>query len=316
MKCVVTGAAGFIGSHVVDRLLEQGHEVVGVDNFDDFYDPAIKWNNLKGALEHSSFRLVEADIRDQDAMDDAFAGADTVLHFAAKAGVRPSIEDPRGYQDVNVGGTVSVLEACRHNGVKNVIFASSSSVYGNNQKTPFTESDPVDHPISPYAASKKAAELMCHTWHALWGLDITCLRYFTVYGPRQRPDLAIHKFARLGMQGKAVPFFGDGSMARDYTYFGDIVDGTMAALNTNSGAGYRIINLGSDLPIRLDSLVDAIGKAVGVEIEKDVMPAPAGDVDITWADLSMAKKELGYTPRMPLDEGLKRFVSWLMNRKA
>lgn len=312
MKCVVTGAAGFIGSHVVDRLLGEGHEVVGIDNFDDFYDPAVKRDNLRGALEQDAFKLSEEDIRDQAAMDNAVSGADAVLHFAAKAGVRPSLEDPRAYQDVNVGGTVSVLEACRHQGVKSVIFASSSSVYGNNKKTPFSESDPVDHPISPYAASKKAAELMCHTWHALWGMDITCLRYFTVYGPRQRPDLAIHKFVRLVMQGKAVPFFGDGSMARDYTYIDDIVDGTMAALNNNPGAGYRIINLGSDRPIRLDALVQAVGKAVGADIIKDEHPVPAGDVKMTWADLGLAEKQLDYKPSMQLGAGLRRFVSWLM----
>jgi UDP-glucuronate 4-epimerase len=312
MKTVcVTGAAGFIGSHLVERLLAQGSQVVGIDNFCDFYDPAIKRANIQKALESTNFKLVEGDIRDPAAVLEATRGCDTVMHLAAMAGVRPSLERPLLYQDVNINGTMQILEAVKKNSVTNLVYASSSSVYGNNKKAPFSEDDRVDNPISVYAASKKACELLCHTYHAIWGLDITCLRFFTVYGPRQRPDLAIHKFSKLALEGKPVPFFGDGSMERDHTYVDDIIQGVTAAIETNPGCGFRIVNIGSDRPIRLDALVTAIEKATGKKISLDKKPVPPGDVRRTWADLTRARAELGYEPKTKLEDGLKTFVEWL-----
>ncbi|MHC4527784.1 MAG: NAD-dependent epimerase/dehydratase family protein, partial [Planctomycetota bacterium] len=248
MKALVTGAAGFIGSHLTERLLADGWSVVGLDNFDDFYDPQIKRGNIRAALENKAFTLIEADIRDGAVMDEALGqGIDVVVHLAAKAGVRPSIEQPVLYTDVNVKGTMVVLESAREHGTNKMVFGSSSSVYGNNEKVPFSEDDNVDFPISPYAATKKACELICHTYHHLYGIDITCLRFFTVYGPRQRPDLAIHKFARLIEQGKPIPVYGDGSMMRDFTYIDDIINGTLAAME--KCAGFNIYNLGESRPI-------------------------------------------------------------------
>ncbi|OHB77561.1 MAG: epimerase, partial [Planctomycetes bacterium RBG_16_55_9] len=224
MKVLVTGAAGFIGSHLCERLLDDGRTVVGVDNFDDFYDPHIKRQNIKDCQENENFHLVAADIRDHEAMDRVIsAGVDVIVHLAARAGVRPSIIQPVLYADVNINGTMVLLEAVKKHGIKKFIFASSSSVYGNNEKVPFSEEDNVDFPISPYAATKKAGELICHTYHHLYTISVTCLRFFTVYGPRQRPDLAIHKFARLIEEGKSIPVYGDGSMMRDFTYIDDII---------------------------------------------------------------------------------------------
>jgi UDP-glucuronate 4-epimerase len=233
IKTLVTGAAGFIGSHLCERLLAQGCTVTGIDNFDDFYDPRIKRRNLATCLDNANFSLVEADIRDADAMNATVArtNPDVIVHLAAKAGVRPSIEQPLIYADVNVNGTTVLLQAAAKNKVHKFIFASSSSIYGNNKKVPFSEDDNVDFPISPYAATKKAGELICHTFHHLYAIDVTCLRFFTVYGPRQRPDLAIHKFASLIESGKPIPIYGDGSMMRDFTYIDDIIDGTLAAIN-------------------------------------------------------------------------------------
>jgi UDP-glucuronate 4-epimerase len=310
-RICITGAAGCIGSHLTDRLLSRGFKVSGIDNFCDFYDPATKRKNLAAALANQRFALVEGDIRDPGIVSHSVAGCDAVVHLAAMAGVRPSLKDPALYQDVNVGGTLQVLDACRLEGVKNVIFASSSSVYGNNRKVPFSESDPVDHPISVYAATKKAGELLCHTYHAVWGLDITCLRLFTVYGPRQRPDLAIHKFSRLILEGKPIPIFGDGSMERDHTHIDDILQGLQAAIDRNPGCGFRIINLGSDRPVRLDALVQAIETALGKEARIERQPVPQGDVRRTWADLTLARKLLGYQPRTTLEDGLAQFVDWL-----
>lgn len=308
---LVTGAAGFIGSHLVERLLALGARVSGIDSFVDFYDPAIKRANLARALAHGGFRLVEADIRDPGAVESALGGVDGLVHLAAMPGVRPSLEQPRLYQEINVGGTLNLLECCRRAGLTDVVFASSSSVYGNNDKVPFAEDDRVDHPISIYAATKKAGELIGHTYHAIHGLDLTCLRFFTVYGPRQRPDLAIHKFARLIEDGRPLPLFGDGSMERDYTYIDDIVDGVVAAIASNRGAGYRIINLGSDRPVRLDRLVQALEAALGKRAVIDRRPAPACEVRRTWADLTRAGQLLGYAPRTPLGRGLCTFVAWL-----
>lgn len=310
-RICITGAAGFIGSHLTDGLLSRGWKVSGIDNFCDFYDPAVKRKNLEGALSNKLFALVEGDIRDPAVVRHTVSGCDAVVHLAAMAGVRPSLKDPELYRDVNVGGTRRVLEACREAGIRNVIYASSSSVYGNNRKVPFAESDPIDHPVSVYAETKKAAEALCRDSHTKFGLDVTCLRLFTVYGPRQRPDLAIHKFSRLILDGKPIPFFGDGSMERDHTCIDDILSGLQAAIERNAGCGFRIINLGSDRPVRLDALVAAIENSLSRKAVLDRQPVPPGDVRRTWADLTRARDLLGYQPRTSLEEGLLKFVEWL-----
>jgi len=252
MKALVTGAAGFIGSHLCERLLAAGWSVTAVDSFDDFYDPDMKRRNIDGCVKNTGFRLVEADIRDADAMVAAAGNADIIVHLAARAGVRPSIERPLLYADVNINGTLVLLETAKKCGIKKFIFASSSSVYGNNKKVPFSEDDNVDFPISPYAATKKACELLCHTYCRLYGISITALRYFTVYGPRQRPDLAIHKFARLIEQAKPIPVYGDGTAMRDFTYIDDIINGTVASIEKCNG--YHIYNLGRCEPITVMTL--------------------------------------------------------------
>jgi UDP-glucuronate 4-epimerase len=310
MKVLITGAAGFIGSHLSERLLGEGWTVVGVDNFDDFYDPQIKRRNIAGCLENKNFKLVEADIRDVAAMDAAVGeGMDIIVHLAARAGVRPSIAQPLLYADVNVNGTTVLLEAARKQGTDKFIFASSSSVYGNNEKVPFSEDDNVDFPISPYAATKKAGELVCHTYHHLYGISTTCVRYFTVYGPRQRPDLAIHKFARLIEEGKPITVYGDGSMSRDFTYIDDIIDGTVAAMEKCDG--FHIYNLGESRPVTVNDLVAEIEKTLGKKAVVEYVPPQPGDVERTYADVSKAAKELGYKPATTIEEGLAEFVTWL-----
>ncbi len=314
MKAIITGAAGFIGSHLCERLLGRGWEVVGIDNFDGFYDPNVKRSNIETCLESGRFQIVEADIRDSAQMNKiAGGGADIVAHLAARAGVRPSIANPALYTDVNVNGTVAMLEATRNNGIARFVFASSSSVYGNNKKVPFAEEDNVDFPISPYAATKKAGELICHTYHHLYGISVTCLRYFTVYGPRQRPDLAIHKFARLIEQDKPIPVYGDGSMMRDFTYIDDIIDGTIAAINHCEG--YNIYNLGESRPITVSDLVAEIEKALGKKAAIEYQPAQPGDVERTYADVTKAKRDLGYAPNTQISDGLKPFVDWFRQSK-
>ncbi len=313
-KILVTGGAGFIGAHLCEGLLRRGDTVVALDSFDDFYDPAVKRANLAACLENERFTLAEGDIRDADFVKEATKGVDAIVHLAARAGVRPSIEHPLLYQDVNVGGTMVMLEAARRHGVRRFIFAGSSSVYGNNEKIPFCESDNVDFPISPYAATKKAGELLCHTYHHLYGLDVTCLRYFTVYGPRQRPDLAIHKFARLIEAGAPIPVFGDGSMMRDFTYIDDTIAGTLAAIERCGG--YHIYNLGESTPIRLDDLIAALEQALGKKAVIDRRPRQPGDVDRTYADVTLARDELGYRPATDLDDGLARFVAWFRKRSG
>jgi UDP-glucuronate 4-epimerase len=309
-SALVTGAAGFIGSHLVERLLARGVRVVGLDAFDTFYDPRLKERNVAAVLGHSGYRLVRGDIRDATALDAAFAGEshDVVVHLAARAGVRPSIEDPVLYASVNLDGTAKVLEAARRHGVKTFVFGSSSSVYGNNPKVPFSEDDPVDHPISPYAATKRAGELMAHTYHHLFGLDVACLRFFTVYGPRQRPDLAIRKFAQRIAAGETIPQFGDGSAARDYTYVDDIVDGIVAA--AERVRGFRIWNLGGSSPVTLSAMIAAIGKGLGTDVRIELHPMQAGDVERTWADVSRAASDLEWSPRVGFDEGISRFLDW------
>ena len=313
---LVTGAAGFIGSHLCERLLAEKHTVIGLDNFDDFYDPAIKRKNISACLANGSFSLIEGDIRNADCLEFVFGQhpCEMIVHLAAKAGVRPSITDPPGYCSVNVNGTITLLEAAKKFGVKKLIFGSSSSVYGNNKKVPFSETDNVDYPISPYAATKKAGELICHTYSHLHGIDVACLRFFTAYGPRQRPDLAIHKFSRLIESGKPIPVFGDGSMKRDFTYIDDIIDGVMGAVKNCSG--YEVYNLGEETPVRLDDLIAAIEKALGRKGSIERLPMQPGDVIQTYADVSKARKKLAYQPKTDLKTGLAEFVKWLRGRKA
>jgi UDP-glucuronate 4-epimerase len=324
---LVTGAAGFIGSSLTDRLLKDGVGVIGLDNFCDFYDPARKRANIEAAMAHPRFQLVEADIRDRAAVLEAFAThrPAAVVHLAAMAGVRPSIEHPDYYAAVNVSGTVNLLDAAVAHGVQRFLFASSSSVYGNNPKVPFAETDSVDHPISPYAATKKAGELICYTYHHLHALPVFCLRFFTVFGPRQRPDLAISKFLRLVAAGKRIPVFGDGSASRDYTYIDDIVSGILATLDRcgtvgtttggsgdqSSGGGYRIYNLGGSHPVSLKDLIATIEKVVGRTAVLDRLPMQPGDVERTWADLTRSSAELGYHPRTSLGEGIARQWAWM-----
>ncbi|MBP8303234.1 MAG: GDP-mannose 4,6-dehydratase [Phycisphaerae bacterium] len=313
MKVLVTGVAGFIGSHLAERLLGLGLDVVGVDNFDPFYDAAIKRANLTACVAHPRFSLIEADIRDAGAMDRVMAGGlDAVVHLAAKAGVRPSIAEPLLYADVNVNGTTVLLEAAARRSIHRFVLASSSSVYGNNEKVPFSEDDRVDLPISPYAATKKACELIGHTYHHLYGMGVTCLRFFTVYGPRQRPDLAIHKFARLIEQGRPVPVFGDGTMMRDFTYIDDILDGVVASMERCGG--YHIYNLGESRPISVNDLIAELEKALDRKAQREVHPKQPGDVERTYADVTKAVLDLGYAPKTPIQEGLRRFVAWLRGR--
>ncbi len=314
MKVLLTGAAGFIGSHLSERLLADGHTVVGLDNFDPFYDERIKRDNLMVSLDYDRFSLVEGDIRDSQCVDAAIRGKDIdqIVHLAARAGVRPSIEDPLGYQDVNINGTMVLLEACRKFNIKQFVFASSSSVYGNNKKAPFAETDNVDFPVSPYAATKKACELIAHTYHHLYDIAVTGLRFFTVYGPRQRPDLAIHKFARLIEEGRPIPVFGDGSMRRDFTYIDDIIDGIVASMRACEG--YEIYNLGESRPVRLDKLIEEIEKALGKKAIVDHKPEQPGDVQQTYADVTKAMERLGYQPHTEIREGLEKFMAWFRGR--
>ena len=312
MKALVTGAAGFIGSHLCERLLADGWILTGFDNFNDFYDPQIKRRNINGCLENKNFKLIEGDIRDSDSVDKAIGdGIDLIIHLAAGAGVRPSIKEPVYYSDNNMTGTMVMLEAARRFNIKKFVFASSSSVYGNNKKVPFSEDDNVDYPISPYAATKKAGELFCHTYHHLYGIDITCLRFFTVYGPRQRPDLAIHKFSSLIEQGKTVPVYGDGSMKRDFTYIDDIIEGTVAAIEKCSG--YNIYNLGESRPITVNNLVTQIENALGKKAIIENIPMQPGDVDCTYADVTKASRDLGYNPKTEIKTGLAKFAEWFRN---
>lgn len=311
-RIIVTGAAGFIGSHLTERLLDEGHQVVGVDCFiDNTYDPAVKRRNIAAAATHPAFRLIESDIRDQAAMMNHFNDfrPEAVIHLAALAGVRPSVEQAARFSDINVTGTVHLLEAAVKFGVKRFLFGSSSSVYGNNAKVPFSESDPVDQPISPYAATKRAGELLCHTYWHVHKLPVSCLRFFTVFGPRQRPDLAIHKFMRLIAAGKPIPVFGDGSTSRDYTFVADIVQGITLALARCEN--FDILNLGSKRPVTLANLIAAIENTVGTQAKIDRQPMQSGDVERTFADVAHSHAALGYEPRTSLEEGLAAQWKWL-----
>jgi UDP-glucuronate 4-epimerase len=314
---LVTGGAGFIGSHLVARLLAEGQwRVVVVDDFNDFYDPALKRRNVSAHLGREEFALHEADIRDRAALAEAFGGEqfDCIVHLAARAGVRPSLAEPVLYTETNIGGTVNLLELARARGVRQFVFGSSSSVYGENEKVPFAEEDPVSRPISPYAATKAAGELLCHTYSHLWGLRCVALRFFTVYGARQRPDLAIHKFARLISKGEPIPVFGDGTTRRDYTYVDDIVAGVRAAMDYEASA-YEVVNLGGSRTVELRELIALLERELGRKAVIDRQPPQPGDVPQTYADVAKARRLLGYDPRTPIEEGIRRFVEWFKGRE-
>jgi len=315
MRILITGGAGFIGSHVTERMLDDGNEVIGLDNFNDYYDPRIKRKNIQQIIDHPKYRLIEADILDLASLKELFDDNefDVIVHLAARAGVRPSIQQPLLYEKVNVQGTMHLLEMCKAHNVKKFVFASSSSVYGANKKVPFHESDPVDNPISPYAATKKAGELICYTYHKLYKISINCLRFFTVYGPRQRPDMAIHKFARLIEAGTPIPVFGSGKSRRDYTFISDIVQGIRGAVHNCSG--YNIYNLGESNTVELLYLIELIQNALGKKALLDFQPEQPGDVPITFADISKAKSELKYNPQINIEEGIKQFAEWFVQNK-
>lgn len=312
MNILVTGAAGFIGSHLCETLLQSGFTVTGIDNFDPFYARAVKEANLMQLKQQAGFEFLEMDIESREGLKGLTASFDCVIHLAAKAGVLPSISKPQAYLNTNVQGTQNLLEFMKTANIRKYVFASSSSVYGNNKKIPFSEADSVDFPISPYAFTKKSAELLNHTYHHLYGLDIVNLRFFTVYGPRQRPDLAIHKFFKLIKEGRPVTMYGDGSTARDYTFVADTVQGIFQALQfvLHNTSIYEIFNLGNNHPVKLIDLVKHIYRVAGVEPAIEYLPAQPGDVDVTYADISKAKERLGYQPQTDLPDGLQAFYEW------
>ena len=311
-RVLVTGAAGFIGSHLTERLLANQDAVICLDNFNDFYDPQIKRENIIDFMDNSRFHLIEGDIRDSNLVEKIFRdySPDAVVHLAAMAGVRPSIEDPLLYNDVNVNGTCVLLEAARKYPVSNFIFGSSSSVYGARDTVPFSEKEEVSRPISPYAATKVAGEILCYTYHHLYNIPVTCLRFFTVYGPRQRPEMAIHMFARLIRDEEMVPIFGDGSSRRDYTYIDDIIDGVLRSLERPFG--YEIINLGESQTVALMELVTLLEKGLGKKAKLEMLPDQPGDVPVTFADVSHARKLLDYEPSISIEKGIEKFIEWFV----
>lgn len=311
-KILITGGAGFIGSHLVDRLLEERNwRITVVDDFNDFYSPAIKRENISQHVSNPNFKLIEADIRNADALARAFSETkyDCIVHLAARAGVRPSLKEPRLYVETNVNGTVNLLELARTHRVKQFVFGSSSSVYGINPKVPFSEDDPIFNPISPYAATKAAGELICHTYSHLYDMRIVCLRFFTVYGARQRPDLAIHKFAGLISDGKPIPVFGDGTTRRDYTYIDDIIAGVRAAIDYEQ-TNYEVINLGESRTVELRELISLLENELGTRAEIDWQPPQPGDVPQTFADITKARRLLGYHPQTQIEDGIRQFIEW------
>jgi UDP-glucuronate 4-epimerase len=321
LKLIVTGGAGFIGSHLVEALIARGDEVMIIDSFDDFYDPAIKRHNLSSVLASGKAELIEADISDEASIHSALAERrfDAILNFAARAGVRPSLERPRDYLRTNVEGTLTMLDVARERGIRAFVQASSSSVYGDSTEVPFRESATADFPISPYAASKRSAELLCHTYAHLYGLSVACLRLFTAYGPRQRPDLMIHKFTKLMVEGREIPVFGDGSTGRDYTYVDDIVAGVQSALawTLRSPAGsFEIINLGGGATTSLASIIELLSAKLGIEPRVAWLPPQPGDVTQTFADLEKARSLLQYKPRISIEEGISRFARWFRDQQA
>ena len=307
MSVLVTGGAGFIGSHVCERLLEEGNEVVCVDDFNDFYSPKTKKNNLS-LLECDNFTSIKADIRDNKSLGKTFDGVDSVIHLAARAGIRPSIENPLLYEDVNVKGTLNLLELCRENEVDCLVFGSSSSVYGVNKKIPFSEDDRLSGPISPYAATKIAGEALCHAYHHLYGIKTSILRLFTVYGPRGRPDMAVYKFTKLIDEGKPIQVYGGGTSKRDYTYVSDIVEGVVAAWKKKFD--YEILNLGDSNTVELNQLISLIENALEKTAKKRHLPEQPGDVPVTFADISKSRRKLGYKPKVLIEEGIPRFAEW------
>ncbi|GFP26704.1 GDP-mannose 4,6-dehydratase [Candidatus Hakubella thermalkaliphila] len=316
MTVLITGGAGFIGSHLAENLVAEGYRVICIDDFNDYYDPRIKWENIAGLQARPEFRLVKGDITNKETLEELFSAwnIDQVVHLAARAGVRPSLRQPALYEKVNVGGTINLLEQCVRQQVKKFIFGSSSSVYGEQDQIPFSEDDRIERPISPYAATKRAAELICYTYHHLYQLPVTCLRFFTVYGPRQRPEMAIHKFTSLIYQRQLIPLYGDGSSSRDYTFISDIVSGLRAAMDRNFG--YEIINLGNSNPIQLKELVRLIEEALGLKAHLDFQPPQSGDVTRTYADISKAQKLLDYHPEVAIEEGVALFVDWFKRRRT
>jgi UDP-glucuronate 4-epimerase len=315
MHILITGGAGFIGSHLADSLIARGEKITVIDEFNDFYDPRLKRENVEQHLSNPAYTLVEGDIRDTGKVLALFEGArfDAVVHLAARAGVRPSIVEPLLYEQVNCVGTLNLLEAARKTGVANFVFASSSSVYGINSKVPFAENDPITCPISPYATTKRAGELMCYTYSHLYGLPSTCLRFFTVYGERGRPDMAVAKFTRLIGGGKPIEVYGDGSARRDFTYVKDIIEGLMKAVYTPSR--YEIVNLGGANTIEVRRLIELIEGALGRKADIRYLPPVPGDVPITYADAAKAKELLGFTATVRIDEGVERYVKWFLERE-
>lgn len=311
---LITGGAGFIGSRLIEELLKQGNKVIAIDNFCDFYDTKIKENNIKELVKNKNFKIYRKDIRDRQALKEIFDenDIDIVMHLAAMAGVRPSIENPVLYQEVNCMGTQNILEEMKAHNVKKLVMASSSSVYGNCKEVPFKEDMIVDYAISPYAATKKANEVMTHVYHKLFDMNVIMLRFFTVYGPKQRPDLAINKFTRLMLDGKKIPMFGDGTTSRDYTFIDDIVDGIIKSCNyvLENKNVYEILNLGNSSPVSLKEMIETIGQALGIEPDIEQLPMQPGDVERTYADISKAKNLIGYEPKTTFKDGIKKFVNW------
>ncbi len=315
IKILVTGGAGFIGSHLIERLLKEGYEIVCLDNFNDYYNPEIKRSNTKPYLRERNFNLVEADIRDKDTLKKVFEKYkfQKIIHLAAQAGVRLSLKQPNLYVDVNVNGTLNLLELSREYKIKNFIFGSSSSVYGATKEIPFLEEGKLK-PISPYGVSKRAGELLCSTYNHLYNLPVTTLRFFTVYGPRQRPDMAIHKFTKLIDEGKEIYLYGNGETSRDYTYISDIVEGIISALNNDFN--YEIFNLGNSNPTNLSHLISLIEKNLGKSAKIKYLPEQPGDPYITFADISKSKGMLNYNPKINMEEGIKNFIEWYRNEKS
>ncbi len=310
MKILLTGGAGFIGSSLADRLIENNIKIFCLDNFNTFYDPSVKKNNIRQHLGSKNFTLIKGDILDKKLLDEVFSrnNFDIIIHLAAMAGVRPSIENSLLYEKVNIEGTLNILESMKKYQIKKMLFASSSSVYGGNEKVPFSETDNVDRPVSPYAATKKACELLCYNYHHLYNFDIYCLRFFTVYGPRQRPEMAIHKFTRQIYSGQNITVFGDGSSSRDYTYIDDIINGLINCIDRLKS--YEIINLGNSSPIKLMELVKLILSISGKKAEMIIEKPKPGDVFTTYADISKAKKIIDFKPQTSIEEGLKKFIKW------
>jgi len=314
-KYLITGAAGFIGSSLAKRLLDEGKTVIGVDNFNDYYSPVFKQENVQPFAKNKNFKLYKIDITDATKLNQVFGKEKPtkVIHLAARAGVRPSLEDPGLYQRVNIEGTLNILEACKRYKAKQLVFASSSSVYGGSTEAPFTETEIADRPISPYAATKRAGEMLCFNYHHLYGLPITCLRFFTVYGPKGRPDMAPYMFTELVYQGKGLKMFGDGSSRRDYTYIDDIVDGISRSLDKE--LGFEIINLGNSQTVPLKYFINLVGKILKKPVKVTQVPEQPGDVPITYADITKAKKLLGYNPQTSFDQGMEKLISWYLDNR-